>query len=293
MHFPLYLLLPLLSSLLYVAGILLIKRASAFGIGVWRTTFLANLTTFFFFLPLLAWGGKDHSWQLYWQPALTALLMIAGQSFTFLAIERGDVSIATPVMGLKIVIVAALTTVLLATPVPLQLWIAASISALAVALLNWGGGTTRVRPGQTIMLAVAAACSFALFDVLVQKWTPGWGAGRFLPIMFMMVALFSLGLMPFFEAPLRALPRESWPWLGGGSLFMALQALVLIVTLGVFGNATAVNVVYATRGLWSVLAVWLVGHWFHNQERHLGAQVLRYRLAGAALIFIALLLVLR
>lgn len=293
MSFPLHLSLPLISSWLYVAAVLLMKRAADFGVGAWRTTFVANLVTFLVFLPLLGLGGKDQPGQAWWQPIITAVLMLAGQSLTFLALERGDVSIATPVMGIKIVLVALLTTLILATPVPLAIWVAAALSTLAIALLNWGGGGFQQRTGQTILLSAGAALSFALFDVLIQKWTPLWGVGRFLPATFAIVALLSLGLIPLFPASLKTLSPQAWRWLGGGSLLMALQALVLIVALGVYGDATSINVVYATRGVWSVVAVWLVGHWFQNAEQQLGKHVLKYHLAGAGLIFVALLLVLQ
>jgi len=42
---------------------------------------------------------------------------------------------------------------------------------------------------------------------------------------------------------------------------------------------------------WSVVAVWLVGHWFANTEAQLGGQVLRWRLAGAALMTAAIVLI--
>jgi hypothetical protein len=49
---------------------------------------------------------------------------------------------------------------------------------------------------------------------------------------------------------------------------------------------------YSSRGLWSVVAVWLVGHWFYNQEQKLGASVLVWRLVGSALLLVAIVLVL-
>ena len=73
---------------------------------------------------------------------------------------------------------------------------------------------------------------------------------------------------------------------------MGVQALSLVTTLAVFGDATAVNVIYSSRGLWSVVAVWLVGHWFHNQERTLPASVLRLRFLGAAIMTAAIIVTL-
>lgn len=73
---------------------------------------------------------------------------------------------------------------------------------------------------------------------------------------------------------------------------LALQAAGICYAVGVFGDATAVNIVYSIRGLWSVLAVWWIGHWFSNDEQSLGATVLRRRLVGAVLMMLAIALVL-
>ena len=61
--------------------------------------------------------------------------------------------------------------------------------------------------------------------------------------------------------------------------------------VGLFGDATAMNVVYSARGVWSVAAVWLIGHWFANTEAELGGNVFRYRLGGAALMTAAIVLI--
>ena len=74
------------------------------------------------------------------------------------------------------------------------------------------------------------------------------------------------------------------------SYYLLLAAMLFAI--GAFGDATAVNVVYSSRGLWSVLAVWWIGHWFQNDEQHLGPAVLRLRLWGAGLMLAAIALVL-
>ena len=61
--------------------------------------------------------------------------------------------------------------------------------------------------------------------------------------------------------------------------------------LGVHGDATAVNIVYSSRGLWSVAAVWLIGHWFSNTEGEVGGPAMRRRLMGALLMLAAIGLV--
>ena len=165
MDFPLHLLLPLASSVGYVAAVLLLKRSAAFGIGVWRTTFVANVATFLCFVPLWALGAAVEPAGAWWQPVVCGSLFFVGQIFTFLSIQ-GDVSVATPVLGLKIILVALFSTVLLADGVPLQWWIAAVLSTAAIGLLNRGRSSSTRSVGRTIVLAALAAASFALSDVL-------------------------------------------------------------------------------------------------------------------------------
>jgi hypothetical protein len=167
------------------------------------------------------------------------------------------------------------------------------LSTLAIALLNRADQRPHRKVGRTVVEAALSAACFAATDVLVQKWAPAWGVGRFLPLIFLVVAALSVGFVPFFSAPLRSVPGAGWPWLLGGSAALAVQAANMAITLGIFGDATAVNIVYASRGLWSVLAVWLVGHWFNNDEQTLGAAVLRSRLTGAGLMLVAIALVVR
>ena len=290
-----HLLFPFVASLLYVVAALFLKRAQQLGAGVLRTTFVANVAVGILFAALLPLGGSGQPWTQLWQPALVALLFIAGQVLAVLALSLGDVSVATPVLGAKTIFVAWFTTLLLATRLPWQLWCAAALSVAAIALLNLAPGAGpsagHRRVGRTLLFSMLAAASYALFDVLVQKWSPAWGAGRFLPIMFGLSAAMSLAFVPFFRQPLRAVPRAARPSLAMGTLFMALQSLSLVSGVAIFGDATAMNVVYSARGVWSVAAVWLVGHWFANTEAQLGGTVFRWRLAGAALMTSAIVLV--
>src|SRR5262245_50136283 len=284
------LLLPLTAALLYVFGALLVKRSGDFGVGVWRTAFVSNLTSAIIFQLLLPLGGAFRH-ELLWQPALLGVLFLLAQLLNYLALERGDVSVATPVLGLKIILVALFTTLLLTQGVSTKLWVAAALSSFAIVLLNRTGGAKHHHVGSTIFYAGLSAAAFALFDVLVQKWSPSWGAGRFLPAMFWFMAAFSAMLIPFFRAPVSAIPRVAWPWLMSGCVLIGAQSLIFVMVIVKFRNATATNVIYSSRGLWSVVAVWVIGHWFANREQHLGASVLRWRLAGALLMMTAIALV--
>ena len=54
------------------------------------------------------------------------------------------------------------------------------------------------------------------------------------------------------------------------------------------GHVAAVNAVYSSRGLWSVLLVLTLGHRLARDERRLGRKLLLFRLAGAILLTAAI-----
>jgi len=288
-----YLLLPFTASLLYVVGALFLKDASSRGVGLFRLTAFTNVFFGAVFALLWVLGGQLREPWAWVQPGVTAALFLTGQVLAIIALQRGDVSVATPVMGLKVVMVAFFVTLIVGERVPVAIWVAAALSSAGIVFLSRGGSTPGAgRTAPALIFGGLAAAAFALFDVLVQKWSPAWGAGRFLPVMMGFVALYSALPLPLGRKVLGDPSGPgSWRPLLLGGLCLALQGAMLIGSLGVYGKATTINVVYSARGLWSVLAVWAVGHWFGNREREHGAAVFRTRLFGAALLLAAIVLV--
>lgn len=284
----LHLILPSCSALVYVIAALFLKRAAELGADVWRSTRVCNFAAALVFAPLLMCEGRIPSLAALWQPAVVALLFVAGQVLTVLSLRIGDVSVATPVMGLKLIFVALLTTLLVQEPLSGRLWAAAALSSAAIALLNLRPGRAHDRTGLTILLAASAALCYACFDVLVQKWSAVWGVGRYLPITMGMAAVFTL-LLP---RPRGADSPPGTRWLLTGAFFLAVQAMMLVTSIALYAQATASNVMYSARGMWSIVIVWLAGHWFGNTERELGRRILAWRLLGAACLLAAIFIVL-
>ncbi len=292
-----HLFLPLTSAIGYVIGALLLKRASDLGADVWRTTRIINYTTALVAVPLWLLGGTIPAPSLWWQPPVAGVLFFAGQIFTLLALSKGDVSVATPVLGVKILLVALLSVVLMGDPIGARLWTAAALSTAAIALLNIDRGHPHARVGTTIMLAALGAAAYACFDVLVQKWSPAWGAGRIVPIAMASAGAYSIALRRVRSAalqvgPIRPASHPYTPWLAAGAACFAVQGLMFITSISIWRQATSANVLYSSRGLWSVVAVWGIGHWFTNREQHLGARVLVWRFVGAILLMAAIVMVL-
>lgn len=287
--FTLPYLMPLLAGIVYVFGALFLKRVGESGGETWQTIRVCNWTAAVAFQPLLLLGGAFPGWHYLWQPALVAFLFVSGQVSTVLALKVGDVSLATPVLGSKMVFVAILTAVVLHEWPTAALWTAAILSSIAVALLNISPSHQRRRANLTIAIAAFAAFCYALFDVLVQKWSPAWGTGRFLPVMMAIAAVYSVFLRP--SGPPASAAPASRRWLAVAALGLAAQALLIITPIALYGHATTANVLYSARGMWSVLIVWLIGHWFGNREQTLGRAIFVSRLFGAALMTIAVIVV--
>jgi drug/metabolite transporter (DMT)-like permease len=286
-------LLPLCSALGYTFAALMLKRATERGVGPWRVTFITNCAAALVFAPWWLTGGSEFAWTKLLQAMTAGAVFFVGQVFTFLALSRGDVSLTTPVLGTKVIFVAVLAATLAGDRLGPGLWLAALLTTVATALL---GGEMRARSERlrpSLIFGFSAAAAFALTDVLQQRWVPGWGFGYFAPVMFGTIALLSFGLVPFFSQPLSALPAATWRWAIGGGATLALQATGIAYCIATFREVTTTNILYNTRGIWSVLLVWIVGHWFGNTEREAGTGVMLRRLFGAMLLLAAVFLALR
>ncbi|MGI9473935.1 MAG: EamA family transporter [Rubripirellula sp.] len=284
-----HLLLPLMASLLFVSGLILIKRASVAGVAPVTTLFCTNVASSIAFSFLWVLGGEKIDWGVIYQPMVIAVLFIAGLVFTFLAIERGDVSIATPIFGVKVVFVAVLLTFTGEQKLPPEVWYAAALATTGIALIQWTGRGHAHHVWFTIIFALSAATCYATFDVLVQGWAPEWGAGRFLPIVYWIVGLASLLMIPWVDFSQLKKPGVRG-YLIAGSFLIAMQAICIVVAVGVFGDAARVNVVYALRGLWGVALAWIVAKIWGGAESEHSKSVMLTRVAGASVLTIAVIL---
>ena len=75
-----------------------------------------------------------------------------------------------------------------------------------------------------------------------------------------------------------------------GSLLIAMQAICIVVAVGVFGDAARVNVVYALRGLWGVVLAWLVARKWGGAEAEHSRETMLFRVAGATVLTAAVIL---
>jgi drug/metabolite transporter (DMT)-like permease len=296
------LLLPLGAGFGYACGAIAVKRSLSAGIsGSWVNFFcntaMALLFQIFWFFP-----GAGMTPRSLIAPATCGLLFFLGQFFTFRAIATGDVSVATPLLGAKVIFVAFFSFLIIGHPLSLYWWLASLLASVGIALISYSPGTLHQRLTATIAYSLGAASLFALTDVLVQRWVPQMGYSRFAPIMFGATAIWSCLYLPVLFKELRResdlLEHKKPPcvgrlWLVAGALLLALQSLGMYSAIGIYGSATLTNILYGSRCLWSVVLVWifgsLIGEAQLSRNRSL---VMGCRFAGALLLFAAMALVL-
>jgi len=291
---PSYLLLPFLATILVVFGFMLNKRAMARGADAWAVTLLANSWAAIMFSVLLLQPGEWRPWQFLWQPLVIAVLYILGQLFLFLALERGDVSVAAPIFSVKVLSVAVLAAFVAGDELSAWVWCAAVVATVGVALVHVGGsGGRHQRLLFTVVFALLSAATFSLFDVVVQIWSgPGqWDVTRLLPLAFGAAAVMSLGFLPLTRL-------DAWRQPGVlrllllGTMMIGMQAFCIVIAIGTFGDVARINVVYALRGLWGVILAWSFARVFDGGEAQVSPRVMSIRLVGAALVTIAVVLAL-
>jgi drug/metabolite transporter (DMT)-like permease len=301
------LILPLIAAIAFAAGSMVFKRAFAEGASLAHAVVVNNVILGLLFLPLMAWDPQPVPWDRLHLPFLTASTFVAGHLFNVAALRVGDVSVATPLLGVKVVFVALIARFAFGLPL--------SDSQLTATVLTSAGvlitGLTDFKPGRrtgwTTLLALGCAGSFAVTDVLIQMWATEFGVLNFLSLLFGALALESILVLPLLgfkarpetrhrsifrqaAASLTAPPR-AWRWIGLATALSAIQALLITGTIATWRDAAGVNVVYGTRGLWSLALVWWAGSWFGNAERrNSGPRVLLARAIGGGLILAAVVL---
>lgn len=272
-------------------GLLNLKRAQQRGMSTLTSLIVVSWACACVFPTLALMGGTMQPASLLWQPAIIGGLFLAGQLFTFLAVDRGDVSIAAPVLGIKVLIVPAVAPLFVDEELSARIWIAAAVAVLGIGFVQARDQSVdRAKVLASVGFALLAAFSMTLFDLLIQRWAPAWGAGYFLPIAFAFAAVFSLGFLKQGDRAATLREKGALRPLAIGAVFMALQAIGMTLTIGLFGDATRVNIVYSLRGLWGVLLTWILAGHLAESDTKTGHQTMAMRLIGAVLIGVSVII---
>lgn len=287
-------LIPLIAGALYSVASLFIRKASLAGLRPMVQMAVTSLACVAFIVPFQMAtrpGGLPDSWLF---PAIYAVAFFLGQFFAVLTLRFGDSSIQTPLMGTKVLIVPVVVSILFRRALPPQLWTAAVLATVGVAVISAARGAMRGVQRRAILAALCSALFFAIADVIVAEFGPRMPDEAFAAAGFILVALLMIPYVaitrwihPDAFAGLRAGGR----WLALGTLFFTMQFALMITVLSRFGDAPRFNVLYSSRGLWSVVLLFSVNALGagHHMERAGTGLVVR-RLIGAGLLTAAVAL---
>lgn len=225
----------------------------------------------------------------YWQPlVLASLFYLIGQTGLFVALRHTDASRISPLLGMKVVIVALLSIVLLDVPLTGLQWVAVGLSVVAAWILNASGGYL---PLASVVGTVFAVTCYSFSDIYI------W---RLIDVMRVMgdvrgpvtAALLCYGLCGLACVPtlpwLGSRRRGDWLWAAPyavtwltGIVFMFLAFALAGLVLG--------NIAVGTRGLISIaLGVLLAGWGMEHLEQRISKTVLLRRGIAAVAMVLAI-----
>lgn len=286
-----YLIFPLSAAICYSSAALFLKAAERRGTSILTLNLVTNGATALAFM--LIFFRPEPGTRLAWGPICAlGLSFVLGQLFTLLSFAKGEVSVATPALGTKVLMVAILAHATGLQQVRGSTWIAAVLMVIGLVLLV---GRPKVEGRRTaiygVTFALAAAFTFAVFDVLVQRFSPLVGFGNFVPPGLTVAFVLSIPLLRVQRGRPHGVPREARKLLAFGTALIVGQALLFIWSIGNYGDAPNMNVVYASRAVWSVLVVSFLSRWLAEVETFADRGAFGRRLGAAAIMTLGVILV--
>jgi uncharacterized membrane protein len=296
--------IPLLCGLAFPVVAWLLKRGMELSRDPWGVLMVSNAATALPFVFMMAAAMVLTPREATFSPALLpvplpALLcgafFFAGQIASYQSLAKGDISLAIPVQGVKVLLISLFALAFMGQSAGWNLWVAALLIPAALYFMREhlpGARETR-RYRVTIALALTAAACFAALDTGVQAWATPAGFFHFGFWTFSFQAVLSAGLyfMPGRAGRLRY-SRRAWIPLLAGSLAMATITYLVVWVIAASGRAAWVNVLFNSRVLWGAVLPLFLGRWLGAREAlQTGARrILAGRLAGAGLMLVSIAL---
>lgn len=235
----------------------------------------------------------DWSWAIT-TTMLVSVLYLTGNTLLFFALRRVEASRVSPLLGMKIVLLAFATQFVLSEPLHAQQWIAVLLATAAAWMLGSSGGRLST---STMLLAIGACAGFVCSDLFIKQMWPAWlpvglsadEADRGERVLASMTGMSLVyvwsGLLAIVMLPL-AKPWRAEHWKGSAPYagFWLVSMVCLFSTFALVGIVLG-NILQSTRGLMSILigvAVVKLGH--HHIESHAPLKVVIQRGIAAALM---------
>ncbi|CAI8280621.1 MAG: Uncharacterised protein [Opitutia bacterium UBA7350] len=265
---------------LYAIGSLHIKRGLNAGASLRRTVATTNIAMALWSLPLFFVARGDFELFSWLTAMLAGLTLFLGRILSVKALEVGDLSIVGPLLGIKTLLVAIFSFATGQAEMHTWLWVAAISATLGVVLIQRGPKKLSFNRRRAAIYAAGASVLFAACDILVVEARAQLGIGWLSPTLFITLAL----LVPFLgKIPPAATAARKPMYLG--SLIMGFQTTFIILLIGLTGQAVMINIIYASRAIWTVVI-----DRFYGRGEDVSAFFI-WRLLGASLLVFSIILV--
>jgi drug/metabolite transporter (DMT)-like permease len=223
---------------------------------------------------------------------------LAGQAVVFSALARADASRVSPLLGLKIAMLACIVSLLPREPLDVRQWLAVGLSVVAAVMLQRGGG---LRPA-ALAFTLAACVAFAVSDLFIVALIDGLqrtAAGADVTLgrleagfVAMLVTYAFCGLLAatalVLRPSLRPALRRDWV---AAARYAATWLLGMAGLYTCFGSVGVVfgNILQSTRGMMSIAIGAALAHaGWHDLETRVDRRTLIRRLVAAALMTAAI-----
>ena len=285
-----YHVLALVSALFSSVGNVLAKRAVKEGAQALQISFFANMLGPLLYLPLLIFNKETVNMAYILWPILMGITLFLGMYLSFLAIELGDVSVQTPILGTKTVFVAIFTIALGLSALKLTTIFAVILTVVAIFFVSYQKNHSKVTL-KPVLIGLASVIFFVITDLILQENAKYFGRVPFVFCGLVVTALIFSVFMGFSKKSVRSISKQTFKWIIGAAVFNAVQSALVSFSLGFYGHATEFNVIQGSRGFWTVILVWAFGSFFGIHESQAGRKVMIFRLIGALCTIPAMILV--
>lgn len=241
-------------------------------------------------LPFVWPTGIDWSWAWGRPVILCTVFYLVGQGMMFVALHSAEASKISPLLALKVVMLAFLTWGMMGTVLNFLQWVGVALCLCGTFMLNWGGGGIARRA----IVAILLACLFySLSDMnitIMVRCLEGrltrWNAVFFgVCASYILCGLICAPLIFFVKNFQRGDFRDSF-----GFAFFWLTAMVfLFATFSITGTVFG-NILQSTRGIISIILgaiIAAMGH--HHIEGHTTRAVFIRRLIAGVIMTAAVI----
>ncbi len=215
---------------------------------------------------------------------------LVGQAAFFLSLRRADASRVSPLLGLKIIILAAVSVSLLRQHFGVLQWIGIAVSLGSAYMLGSSGS----RLSLSGWAFVGAACFFysvsdlCMKELIIRFSSLGLFSASLVSacLCYALAGIAAACLLPFVNAR----SKEQWKAALPFAVFWFVGILFLFGCFGCIGVVFG-NIVQSTRGIMSLAMGWVVARLGHEHiEKRITARVFGVRIAAGCLMVAAIAL---